>query len=186
MGGAMGTLQLLRRLCWAGMTAVGLMLPVSAHAAASQAQADAVVVTALSLIKDEDLEFGTMLAGPTAGIVIVPPSGARTATGGVTLVGNTFYPARFAGRGRLGQTVQISINANILTINRVGGGATMLVDTWTVGSTPTATITTNPRAFTISSPTGVFNFPLGARLRVGASQLPGTYRGTFTITLNYQ
>ena len=73
-----------------------LMLPGAVHAAASQAKADAVVVTALSLIKDEDLEFGTMLAGPTAGEVVVPPAGPRTKTGGVTLVGNTFFPARFA------------------------------------------------------------------------------------------
>jgi Domain of unknown function (DUF4402) len=164
------------------------LLPAAVYAQAQtgQADAEAIVVTSLSLTKGDDLEFGTMLAGPTAGTVIVPPSGARTKSGGVTLVGNSFQPARFAGRGRVGQNVSILINSNNLTLNRVGGGATMRVNTWIIGSTPTASITTAPRTFQISSANGIFTFPLGATLAVGANQRPGVYSGTFTITLNYQ
>ena len=168
---------------WGG---VGIFSPVVAIAQTAQGTADAVIVTRLSLIKDDDLEFGTMLAGSTAGTVVVPPSGARTSTGGVILVGTGFQPARFAGYGRQNQNVRVSINANVLTLNRVGGGATMRVDTWVIGSTPTAPITTAPRTFRIASANGIFNFPLGATLRVGANQRSGTYTGTFTLTLNYQ
>ena len=174
------------RLVLALLGVVGTLLPAVAVAQTDQGAAEAVIVTRLSLVKDDDLEFGTMLAGPTPGTVVVPPSGARTRTGGVILVGNTFNAARFAGYGRQNQNVRISINANVLTLNRVGGGATMQVDSWVIGSTPTAPITTAPRTFRIASPTGIFNFPIGATLRVGANQRPGTYAGTFTITLNYQ
>jgi Domain of unknown function (DUF4402) len=166
----------------------GAFFPAAAYAQAQTGQSEvgAIVVTSLSLIKGDDLEFGTMLAGTIAGTVIVPPNGVRTKTGGVTLVGNTFQPARFAGRGRVGQNVTIRINANNLTLNRIGGGATMRVNTWVIGSTPTAPITTAPRTFRISAANGIFTFPLGATLEVGANQRPGVYSGTFTLTLNYQ
>ena len=78
------------------------------------------------------------------------------------------------------------MGANSITLNRVGGGATMAVDTWVIGSTPTAVLTTNPRVFTISSSNGIFNFPIGATLRVAANQASGTYTGTFNLILNYQ
>jgi hypothetical protein len=161
-------------------------MPGASEAATRAARADATIVTPLSLIKDEDLDFGSLLPGTTAGTVVVPPSGARTSTGGVTLAPSTFGPARFAGFGRANQNVQISMSANSITLNRTGGGGTMQVDTWIIGSTPTAQLTTTPRVFTISASNGIFNFPLGATLRVGANQPAGVYTGTFSVTLNYQ
>jgi Domain of unknown function (DUF4402) len=164
--------------------ATALSSPVSAGT--GSARADVTIVTPLSFIKDEDLDFGSALPAATAGTVVVPPNGARTATGGVVLVGNSYNPSRFAGFGATLQTVQISMGANSITLNRTGGGGTMTVDTWIIGSTPTAQLTTNPLVFTIASSNGIFNFPVGATLRVGANQAAGTYSGTFTITLNYQ
>ena len=161
------------------------MSATPALAAPGSAEADTEIVTRLSLIKDDDLFFGSIIRGTTAGTVTIAPSGARTATGGVTLVPSTFQPARFAGYGRNNQSVQISMSANSITLDRVGGGATMTVDTWIIGSTPTAQLSTVPLVFTISSSTGIFNFPLGATLRVGANQPSGTYTGTFSVTVNY-
>jgi hypothetical protein len=176
-----------RAAFFAALTAMTALLSGS-PAAAQQADggAEAVIVRSLTFIKDEDLDFGAMLAGATAGTVVVPPTGARTRTGGVTLVGSAFQPARFAGRGTQNQNVQISINSNSVVLTRVSGTQTMIADTFIIGSTPTAPLTTNPRVFRITAATGVFNFPVGATLRVGANQVPGTYRGTFTLTLNYQ
>ena len=167
-------------------TAFSAGFSAPAQAATRAAKADVTIVTPLSLIKDEDLDFGSLIRGATNGTVVVPPSGARTATGGAILVGTLFNPARFAGFGAVGQSVQISMGANSITLNRVGGGATMAVDTWVIGSTPTAVLTTNPRVFTISSSNGIFNFPIGATLRVAANQASGTYTGTFNLILNYQ
>jgi hypothetical protein len=62
----------------------------------------------------------------------------------------------------------------------------MIVDTFTVSSTPVTNLTTVPTLYRISSSTGIFQFGLGARLRVGANQAPGNYTGTFRLTLIYQ
>jgi spore coat protein U-like protein len=158
----------------------------TAYAQSRSANAKTVVVSRLAFLNAEELEFGSLLAGTTAGTVTVSPTGVRTKTGGVTLVGGLVQPARFAGRGTLNQTVLISLTASPSTLQRIGGTETMRLDQLTIGSTPTAVLTTTPRAFRISSPTGIFNFPIGGRLSVNANQVPGDYVGTFAVTLNYQ
>lgn len=145
----------------------------------------AVVVTRLSLVKVEDLNFGQIVAGTTAGTIVINPDGTRTRTGGVLAIGNTFTPANFAGYGFRNQTVQISVGSNTPTIRRVGGTETMRFDTFTIGSAPPTTLTTTPRSFRINSTTGMFAFDLGATLRVGARQAPGMYTGTFSVTISY-
>jgi hypothetical protein len=171
------------------LAALGLWATLAAtpgEAATRAGKADATIVTPLSLIKDDDLEFGSLLASGTLGTVVVPPSGARTSSGGVILAPGASFPSRFAGYGKVGQSVQISLGANSITLNRVGGGGTMTVDTFTIGSTPTAVLSTNPQVFTISASNGIFNFPVGATLRVKANQATGSYTGTFNLTLVYQ
>ncbi len=158
----------------------------SAKAASASGLAKTVVVSRLSFLNAEELEFGNILAGTTAGTVIVGPDGVRTKTGGVTLVGGLVQPARFAGRGTVNQTVLISLTASPSTLTRTGGTETMILDQLVIGSTPTAVLTTTPQAFRISSTTGIFNFPIGGRLNVGANQVPGDYVGTFNVTLEYQ
>jgi spore coat protein U-like protein len=183
----------------AAAAALGLLAVATAPAAQAQSDdgiAKVAVVSRLSFINVEELEFGTLLSGPTAGSVTVSPTGVRTATGGVTLVGGLVQPARFAGQGRFNQIVLISLVTSPTTLTRVGGTETMRLDTLTIGSTPTAVLTTSPMSFRIGRdtgippgggrPTGIFNFPIGGTLRVNANQVPGDYVGTFSVTLNYQ
>jgi Domain of unknown function (DUF4402) len=173
-----------------GLGAFALMAALgsapSAHAAGGVGAGKAVVVSPLSFIAVEELEFGSILPSGTAGSVIVAPDGTRTRTGGVTLVGGVVQPARFAGLGRFNQIVQISLNAPFFTLTRSGGTETMRLDTIVLGSTPTAVLTPTPGTFRIASSTGIFNFPIGGTLRVNANQVPGDYAGLVTITLNYQ
>ncbi len=158
-----------------------------AHAGATSGQGEAVVVRRLSFITDENLEFGTIISATTAGTVVVPPSGARTKTGGPVLFGTAFQPARFSGFGAVNQFVLISMGANSYAVPRVGGGAPALtLDSFVIGSTPTAALTVTPRSFRITSATGLFNFPVGARLSIAANQPAGQYQTSFTITLVYQ
>lgn len=152
-----------------------------------QAVAQAIVVTQLSFFKVDDLNFGKIIAGTTAGTVTVAPAGGRTVTGGTkTATDLTAKPARFAGKGSSNQTVAIAVLSGVSTLTRTGGTEKMTMDTFIIGSTPTATLTTVPLAFRISSTTGIFTFPVGATLHVGGNQAPGNYTGTFTITLVYQ
>lgn len=178
-----------RMICAALVLAFVALAPTSAAAQAvvSSGRAEAVVVGALSFFKVDDIVFGSIIPGPTAGTVVLAPTGARTKTGGVKLAtGATPQPASFAGRGANNQRVAISVTSNSVTLNRVGGGGTMTMDTFIIGSSPTAQLTTAPLAFRINSATGIFQFPVGATLRVKANQAPGKYTGTFAITLQYQ
>ena len=155
-------------------------------ALAKQRVADAqiAVVRPLEFIKVENLDFGKVIRATTAGTVTIAPDGTRTKTGNVILIGTGFQPAKFAGMGTNNQRVDISLGA--ASIFATGPGAPMRVRTFVMGSTPTAVLTTTPQRFRINSATGIFTFPVGATLEVGANQTPGTYTGTWTITLNYQ
>jgi Domain of unknown function (DUF4402) len=164
-----GNLSFKRGFGWA-LAILAAAAAVPAQAKTAPAQAKVAMVSSLSFIAQEDLEFGYILPSATAGTVTVSPANVRTKTGGVTLMaGGLVQPSRFFGRGTFGQTVQIS----------------MTLDTMVIGSTPTAILTTAPLSFVIGSATGIFNFPVGGTLHVNANQADGDYAGSITITLNY-
>lgn len=151
------------------------------------AAARANILTQLSFFKVDDLNFGRIIAGTAAGTVTIAPNGARTATGGATLASDSSArPASFVGQGSLLQTVAIVMNANTRTLTRVGGTESMTMDTFIIGDTPTTLLTNAATSFQITGISGIFAFPVGATLRVGANQTPGTYVGNFTVTLVYQ
>ncbi len=168
-----------------GVAAIGVaMNAVPAMAAQGQADAQLALVRPLSFILVEDLNFGKVIPAAVAGTVTMDPLGNRTATNGIVLVGNTHQAAQFAGDGTNNQRVDISLGSN--TIQITGPGAPMTVRTFVIGSTPTAVLTTTPLRFRINSATGIFQFPVGATLDVGANQVAGTYTGTWSVTLQYQ
>jgi hypothetical protein len=156
---------------------------VPAYADVEQGNAEITIVRPLSFILDDNLDFGRLIPGTVAGTVRIAPTGTRTATGGIVLVGGGHKPATFAGQGNFNQRVDISLGANSIFIT--GPGAPMRVRTFAIGSTPTAVITTAPTRFRISSVSGIFAFPVGATIEVGANQAAGTYTGNWSITLNY-
>ena len=164
-----------------------LLLPTSAAAQqvtdSAEAEARAIVLDRLTFFKVQDLSFGRIHAGPTPGVVRVHPDGTRTHTGGVVPLGNEHQPARFAGMGLYNQQVRIRMGSN--TIQLTGPGAPMTVSQFEIGSIPTTFLTTTPQVFRLGSPTGMFNFPIGARVTVNANQGSGTYTGTFLIRLDY-
>jgi spore coat protein U-like protein len=166
----------------ASAAAVTVSAPASAQATAT-AESRAVIVRPLSFFRVQDLRFGAIVPGATAGTVTIVPDGTRTSTGGVTPVSTGYQPARFAGDGDPNQTVRIRMQPSSITIT--GPGAPMTVDQFTIGSTPPTVLTTGWQNFTLTGVSGIFNFPVGARLQVNANQAAGTYSGTFTITLEY-
>jgi hypothetical protein len=188
-----GGFAALRALISALLLLIGVSLASPAAAQANnssdtaEADARAVIVTTNSFFLVQDLHFGDILAGNTTqSLIRLQPNGVRTrTTGNAVLVNNNHQPARFAGRGRFNQVVLINLTATPIFIT--GPGAAMRVDQFEIGSSPTTIIlTTSPQSFTIGSASGVFNFPVGARLRVNANQAPGLYTGQFTINLDYQ
>ncbi|HMO74030.1 MAG TPA: DUF4402 domain-containing protein [Sphingopyxis sp.] len=160
------------------------MLCAPAHAADHQGIASATVVRPNTLVKTDDLDFGSLISGATGGTVTINPvTNARTTTGGVTAVGNDGQRARFQGTG--GLILIIVTGSNSVTLTRAGGGATAMTASLTRAMAngsggitllaPTATLL----------PSGVQTYYVGGTLTVPANQPEGDYSGTFTLTVNY-
>ncbi|MCP5395340.1 MAG: DUF4402 domain-containing protein [Sphingomonadaceae bacterium] len=160
-------------------------MPAAATAQDQTANTKIVVVRPLTLVKDEDLDFGLILPGSSQGFVILNPDGSVTTSGGVIAVAGDPQAATFYGYGRYRQYLRLRISANRYFLRRQGGNETMRMDDIVIGSNPPTELTTNPRLFYIGSPDGFFGFSLGGRLRVGANQTPGVYVGEFDVLIEY-
>ncbi|QLC25693.1 DUF4402 domain-containing protein [Parasphingopyxis algicola] len=147
----------------------------AAHAADDSADSEAVIVTPLSLVNTTDLEFGTLLAGPTAGTVVInPDSDARSVTGGVTAAGSGGQAAQFWTYGGPLQFIFVT-RGPLPVLDRVGGGSSMNV----------SQLTLNGPVFRFLNNAGLLDLRVGGRLQVGANQAPGVYEGEFQITVTY-
>ena len=163
-------------------TAASAGLCVPAFAANMNGTANAAVVRPNTLIKTDDLDFGTLISGTTGGtIAINAVTGARTATGGVTPVGNDGQRAVFQGTGGF-LLITVSGSTSV-TLARVGGGAP------TMTATRVRAASTGGGGITLLSgtllPSGVPTYYIGGTLTVPANQPAGDYNGTFTLTVNY-
>lgn len=171
----------LRALTIAAVAAsAGLCAP--AYAANMNGTVNAAVVRPNTLIKTDDLDFGTMISGPTGGTVSIDAvTGARTTTGGVTPVGAGTQRAIFQGTGGL---LLITVSgSNSVSLTRAGGGATPMTATLV-----RAASTSGGGIALLGStllPSGVQTYYIGGTLTVPANQLEGSYSGTFTLTVNY-
>jgi Domain of unknown function (DUF4402) len=157
-----------------------------AHPDTETADAQVAIVTRGEFFKVEDLHFGAVIPGSTAGTVVVAPDGTRTRTGGVTLVGNLHHPAEFAGRRPLTGNLPVLISVGSSTITLTGPGAPMQVTLFRGNTNPGQTFSQLPRTFQIQGQSnGAFELTVGATLAVGANQAPGTYTGNWTLTLDF-
>jgi Domain of unknown function (DUF4402) len=164
--------------------AVAAMMPSLAHAEAMSGDAQVAVVTPLSFIEVNDLDFGRIIPSTTAGTVTISPSNVRTATNGIALVGTDFQAARFAGMGTVAQRVRVRITPNTITLT--GPGPSMSVTNFTIDPQGTLSQIGASPNYRIVPLNGIFWFNVGARLSVGANQPGGYYSGTFNATLDYQ
>lgn len=185
MTGQIFARRTLRSAAWLAMAFIAMATPAQAETEIADAQV--AIVTRGEFIKVEDMHFGRVIPSLLPGVVTLAPNDARTATGGVTLVGNIHHAAEFAGRrpGNGNNPVQISVGTN--TIQLTGPGAPMLVSLFRGNLNPGQVLTTIPRNFQVQGQSnGSFELRIGATLNVGASQAPGTYTGNWSLTLEFQ
>jgi hypothetical protein len=141
------------------------------------ASTTATIITPIAIEKDVDMNFGNIAVSPTlGGTVVLPTSGARTKTGGVTLpvVTGTVSAASFTVTGEGNSTYSITLPSSAIILT--GPSGTMTVENFV--STPSNT-------GTLSS--GTQEVKVGATLNVSAAQAAGTYTnesGLF-VTVNY-
>jgi spore coat protein U-like protein len=184
----------IRAVCAALALALSAFLaPVAqAQVATAQGSATAVVVTPLTLVKVEDLNFGRIAPRANPGTVTVNVNtGTCTVTGGLIHQGACQF-AEFAGMGTRRMTVRFQIPT---TVTLTGpAGATMLVDTMTLGTQPGLTflggngngLGNGNRRYSIDANSGIFTFRVAGRLNFGANQRAGVYSGSFPVTVQYQ
>lgn len=157
------------------MSALAFACP--AFAASTTGTSRAVIVTPLSLVNTDTLRFGYILAGATPGTVTINPfTEVRTTTGGATAYGGAVSAGKFAGLSDDPSHLKIDVPNGGITLTRVGGGASMIVNNFTINGNKNDWVTTDE----------VFTFNVGARLNVGAFQMTGVYTGTYTVTVNYR
>jgi hypothetical protein len=144
-------------------------------AAAKNATGSASLLRPLTMLKQQDLDFGALVVAGAGTAVINPVNGAMTTTGGVTRIGTAAHPAMFTATGSKNSNVHIRLPQNPVTLTRVGGGGTMTVSGWTLDGSTNRRVPANK----------AFNFLVGGTLNLAAGQPDGTYAGTFTVTVQY-
>jgi len=152
-------------------------LSAPAHAQTSSSDANAEIQVSSAVTKQADLQFGTIVAGPSASTVIVEPfAGNRVVTGSAAAYGGTVSAARFQVDARPLLFYSISLPPAIQMVNINDATKTMTVNNFTLNGAPV-------RLLPLFSRIG--NFQVGGTLNVGANQEPGDYEGNFTVTVNF-
>ena len=140
-----------------------------AQAAQVTAQAKAKIVQAVTLTKQSDLNFGTIVPFTAARDVTVSNAGAATCGADLVCAPNTSTAANFTITGSTGSSVSVSYPASVVL---KGPGADM----------PVVLNATAP--ITLAAGNNLFGF--GGRLTVGANQVEGQYTSAnFDVTVNY-
>ncbi|GAA4709655.1 DUF4402 domain-containing protein [Sphingomonas lutea] len=171
----------IRKSCIAAALAAVAFPAVPALAAtpAQQATNRALILVPLTLVKIDDLSFGTVSPSTTSlGIVSInAATGARTVFGGVTGVpSDVGNRAQFAGAGTPGQQVVITHTTPLELISTTNNADRIAVLGLTLDGLPLRTIDPVTRAFF---------FHMGGTIMLNPNQPEGRYEATFDVTANY-
>jgi hypothetical protein len=155
--------------------------PALAQTSATQSTtASATIVQPITLTKNSDLAFGTVVK-PTSGtntITIDETAGTRTKTGAgdAALATSTTSRAAFSVGGEGGQTFSITVPATA-TMTRSGGSETL-----TVNLVKTAVSGTLSNSIGTA---GTASFGVGGNFDVVSTTVSGAYSGSFNTTVAY-
>lgn len=152
----------------------------------AQSDARAEIVSPLTLVKVDDLDFGNIVPGGTAGTVSInAQTGARTSAGGAIPAGGAPWRATFVAIGIAGRVVSLSLDPspNII-LTRVSGTETMSANQLRVSVDGGGQQPVGPNH--TMGVTGTMVIGVGGQLNVAANQAQGFYTGSFDFTANYQ
>ena len=157
------------------LTTVGVFAQGNPTASAT-ATASANIIQPLEIVKTADLAFGNIASGTSEGTVVIATDGARTSTGGVTLIeaGNVSNAASFDVNGLADASFTIEVPASIV-IETAGGADQMTVDNFVSSLGADSVLDANGEA----------TLQVGATLNVSAQQAAGLYSGSFDVIVAY-
>ena len=132
----------------------------------------------ISIMKNTDMNFGTIAISTSTGTVILSTFGSRTATGGVFLPSftGTVTAAQFTVSGEPNYTYAITLPAAFTLYESGVGPESMIVNSFTSIPSATGSLTA-----------GTETVLIGATLNAGASQVAGSYTNAtgFDVIVNY-
>lgn len=149
-------------------------------------QAIATITVPLNIQLTDELEFGQIRPGSTAGTVVVSPQNVRTATGGATLAAvnnqnNIFHHrAEFNISGPPDSFFSISLT-NTSAVHDQGSNPSLLV-TDLKGFSTTENIETTTGKTNLDGDDSIY---VGGTLQVPAGAKNGKYEGDVTINVNF-
>lgn len=165
------------KICLAALAAsLVTATPAVAQQASANAQARGTVLQSLSLIRQTDLDFGTVApdALVAGSVSIDADTGVRTTGGGVAALPGAFSRAQFDGAGTAGSSVQ-------LTLTQPAGGV-IVSGANTIPAVLNLDSGGSPRVIPAG---GVFSVYVGGDFTIGANQASGLYTATFDLTAQY-
>ena len=164
--------------CIMAAALAALAAPAAAQVAPDrQATGEALILVPLSIVKLDDLDFGTVITSPLSGTVAInATTGARTVAGGVTgLASDAGFRARFAGAGSPNQQVIVVVTPPATLDNAAGDQIPVLA--LTLEGSPIKNI---------DPVTRTFSFGVGGIILINANQPDGVYSAGFDVTAIYQ
>ena len=185
----------MRRLFFCGLAVTAAILSGTAHGQSDpdyaggsadpefEGNAGAIVINGLAITKRQDLDFGVIAPSLTQSGTVTVNRGSNfdsVCSADLTCLepGNR---ARFKVIGEPNRYYTISDPGQIWIQN--GSNNNMRVDTFFGAGSGNET---EWRGWQILRSTGIARFNVGAILHVNPNQQPGTYTGTFTLTVEYQ
>ena len=174
------------RLASASLAAMAALClaPHGAIAQTTTTTANTEIVIDTRLVKLADLDFGEIIPGDTGGTITLSPAGAVSTSGSVISAGGNPQSAEF----RMTRRLFIDFPTYV---GPAGTDSIELAHTSLPGQTMTLRdFTTDYNRTVIFGLPGYFfvteyDFRVAGTLDVAANQQPGTYLGTFTVTIDY-
>ncbi|WP_290644472.1 DUF4402 domain-containing protein [Aquabacterium sp.] len=153
----------------------------AAQTSTASASASATIVSPIAIAKTSDLVFGKLAVGAVGGNVAISTADVVSISGAGTTVtqppGSTGNPASavFGVTGEAGFTYAITLPTDGAVTISDGASHTMAVNAFVSNPGTTGTL----------SGAGTDTLKVGATLVVGNNQVPGTYTGSFNVTVSY-
>lgn len=163
------------------LAAIAILLPHGAMAqVADTASGSLTIVQPLTITKDADLRFGSIVKPEASGSVAISTAGARSVSDGVQALsaGDTPQAARFTVAGSGGHALSIQIPPSIT----LSSGANALVVTTTnnlTGSLAAQVLSGSPET------SGSLEVRVGGSVALASTTEPGTYTGVLTVSAAY-
>lgn len=141
----------------------------SAQAIVVTGHATAIIKRTITATETQQMNFGTISSGTTAGTVTLSAAGVRSSS--LSFYG-TSNPGVFTITAEPATPLTISFANGTLS----NGSSTMALTNFTTSTTPASSTTDSSGNLTLN---------VGADLAVAANQASGTYTGTYNVTISY-